>query len=250
LTPAARPSALRRAAAGAFHVPAGFWYLLRRPRLWPLSALPSLLGAVSLISGLALGLYSFPALEKWLVPDRVSPQLRFALTLALAIGAVAAGLALGLALALLLAAPILERLSRRVEREEQPLLPQRPVSLGFEIMQSLRTAAYFVAASPLVFLLSLIPLVGPPLGMLWGGYCLSFQQTEISLVRRGLDFRARRLWHRRFRAESIGFGLTALVTLVVPLANFILAPALAVGGTLLVLALEEEPETASDEPTA
>src|SRR3982750_4389999 len=38
-----RPRAPRRLAAGAWHVLAGFGFLLRRPRLWPLALLPAIL---------------------------------------------------------------------------------------------------------------------------------------------------------------------------------------------------------------
>jgi uncharacterized protein involved in cysteine biosynthesis len=110
----------------------------------------------------------------------------------------------------------------------------------WELLQSFKGALYFLGAAPGVLLLSLIPLVGPPLGILWGAHALALQQTDVPLARRGMGFSARRAWHRRWRAESLGFGLAGLVTLLVPLANFLLAPALAVGGTLLVLELEED----------
>ena len=38
-----RPSLPLRAAAGAWHVPAGFGFILRRPGLWPFAALPAAL---------------------------------------------------------------------------------------------------------------------------------------------------------------------------------------------------------------
>jgi len=46
-------------------------------------------------------------------------------------------------------------------------------------------------------------------------------------------------WHRRYRAESIGFGLAGLVTLFVPVLNLLIGPVLATGGTLLVIEFEE-----------
>src|SRR5262249_34307386 len=49
-----------------------------------------------------------------------------------------------------------------------------------------------------------------------------------------------RLWHQRWLAESLGFGLAALFVFLVPFANLLLGPALAIGGTLLVLDLEPE----------
>src|SRR5262245_24541167 len=48
---ASRPGAMRRAGAGAWHVAAGFAFLLRRPSLWPLAVLPTLLMVVCLASG-------------------------------------------------------------------------------------------------------------------------------------------------------------------------------------------------------
>jgi uncharacterized protein involved in cysteine biosynthesis len=55
-----------------------------------------------------------------------------------------------------------------------------------------------------------------------------------------MDFGQRRAWHRQYRPESMGFGLVGLALLFVPLANFLLASALTVGGTLMVLELEED----------
>jgi uncharacterized protein involved in cysteine biosynthesis len=76
-------------------------------------------------------------------------------------------------------------------------------------------------------------------GTLWGAHALAFQQTDAPLARRGRDFRARREWHRRYRAESIGFGLAGLVTLLVPILIPFIGPVLTAGGTLLVIEFEE-----------
>jgi CysZ protein len=113
-------------------------------------------------------------------------------------------------------------------------------TLGWELLHAFKSALYFLGAAPLVFLLSLIPFVGPFIGALWGAYALAYQHTDAPLARRGLGFGARRAWHRRWRAESLGFGLAGLITLIVPLANVLLAPALTVGATLLVLELKPE----------
>ena len=152
-----------------------------------------------------------------------------------------AGLLLGLALALLLAAPILERLSQAVERHVRgEAAGPAQGGLAWGAAQSLRGALYFAARTPGVFLVGLLPFVGPPVAALWGAHALAFQMTEPPLQRQGLDFWARRMWHRRYRAESLGFGFTGLVILFLPLANLLLVPALAVGATRLVLELQDE----------
>jgi uncharacterized protein involved in cysteine biosynthesis len=106
--------------------------------------------------------------------------------------------------------------------------------------QAFRGTLYFLAAAPGVLLLTLVPLVGPPLAILWGSYALAFQQTDSALARRGLSFAERRAWHAFWKPESMGFGLAGLITLVVPFANFLIGPALAVRETLLVLELEDQ----------
>lgn len=236
-----RPGLLRRAAAGAWHVPAGFAYVLRHPRLWPLALFPAVLAIACVVGGAGLGWYAIPYVENALVPGpgKAAEEYGFLITFTVWVGLLVAGMVTGLAAALLLSAPILELLSRRVEAMLQGRVIERGGGLRWEIAQSFRGALYFLLATPGVVLLSLIPLVGPPMGALWGAYALSFQQTDVPLARRGLDFAARRAWHRRWRAESIGFGLAGLFTLLIPFANLLVTPALAVGGTLLVLGLKE-----------
>jgi len=234
------PGALRRAAAGAFFVPAGFALVLRRPRLWPYVLLPSFLAVALMAAGFVLGLFAIPGVETLFAPrlQAVPAWLRVSALLALWFACLGSGLLLGLALALLVTAPVLERFSRRVESVVRGTAGDHDQGLRWEVGQSVRSAAYFLAAAPGVFLLGLIPLVGPVLGILWGAHALSLQQTEAPLTRRGLSFSARQRWHRRWRPESLGFGLAGLVTLFVPLANLLLIPALTAGATLFVLELE------------
>ena len=236
-----RPGTLRRAGAGAWHAFSGLWFLIRHPDLWPLAALPALLAAIGILGGLMLGAYSMRFLETAVLPApcRLPAVLGFLLLLALWVGTLGSGMMLGLGLALLLAAPVLERLSRRVEEKVRVNVPGGR-GWKWEIAQSVKGALYFLAAVPVVLLVSLVPLVGSIIGMSWGAHALSVQQTDAPLTRRGLDFRGRLRWHRRFLAESMGFGIAGLVLLIVPCANFLLGPALVVGGTLMVLELEED----------
>jgi len=52
IPPAPVPGSLRRLAAGAWHVPAGFAFLFRHRRLLPLAILPVFLVVVFLIAGM------------------------------------------------------------------------------------------------------------------------------------------------------------------------------------------------------
>lgn len=233
-------SLVRRLAAGAWHVPAGFVFLVKRPRLWPLAILPALLAAALVSGGCVLGLYAAPSVEAFLAPDpaRVPPWFSGILAVTVWTATIAAAIALGFAGALLLAAPVLDKLSQETEREARGEAAAASPGTVWEVKQALRSAVYFLAAAPGVFLLGLIPMVGPPLAALWAGRALSFQLTDPALARHGLDFASRRAWHRGFWAESLGFGLLALLVLLVPCANFLLAPALVIGATLLVIELQ------------
>ncbi|HXB54352.1 MAG TPA: EI24 domain-containing protein [Vicinamibacteria bacterium] len=235
-----RPGLLRRAAAGAWHVPAGFAFLLRNPSFWPLAVLPALLVVISLAGGLLLAAFAGPFVEGALSPgrERIPSGLGLLMTLLRWLGMLQAGMLLGLAVAFLVAAPLLDRLSRRVESQLGNAGKDREPRPRPEALASLQGSLYFLAAAPGVFLVGLVPLAGPILATLWGAHALTERLTAEPLGQRGLGFRARQAWHKDWRAESLGFGLAGLITLVVPVANLLLGPALAIGGTLLVLDLE------------
>jgi uncharacterized protein involved in cysteine biosynthesis len=192
---------------------------------------------VLVVAGLGLGIWISPYAEAWLAP----PEPRWLSLLSgffIFVATLSASSALGLGLALLLVAPILDRLSRRVERIVRGAADDRGSGLAWEIKESLRGAFYFLAAAPGILLLAFIPLVGPALAILWAGFALSFQFSDPPLTRRGLGFGEKRAWHRRYRPEGVGFGVAGLFALLIPLADLLVAPALSAGATLLVLDLE------------
>jgi CysZ protein len=238
--PASRPSLPVRAAAGAWHVPAGLGFILRRPGLWPMAALPAVLAVVMIVLGLVLAIFIGPRVEARLAPapGNAPVWVELPVSLLLWTATLGSGVFLGLGIALALASPILDQLSRQVEARARGRAPDSGRGLRWEAGQALRGSLYFLAAAPVVFLLGLIPVLGPFLSLAWGGRAVAFQMTDPALTRRGLAFRDKRRWHRAWRAESAGCGLAGMVGLLVPLANLLLGPALVAGGTLLVLDLE------------
>jgi CysZ protein len=239
--PPRRPSLSVRAAAGAWHVPAGFGFLLRRPGLWPFAALPVVLAVVLVFAGLVLAVFVGARVEARFAPDpgSVPVWVELPVSLLLWTAILGSGVFLGLGVALALASPVLELLSLQVEARVRGRAGVSGKGFGWEAVQALRGSLYFLVAAPGVFLLGLIPVVGPFLSVAWGGRALAFQMTDPALTRRGMSFADKRRWHRSWRAESLGFGLAGMVGLLVPFANLILGPALVAGGTLLVLDLED-----------
>lgn len=240
-SPSLRPGLLRRAAAGAWEVPAGFWFLARNPRLWPLAALPMILTVLLAGLGAFAGLVLVPRIDASLGPSPGSlPEwLALPMSVLLGIATIGAFAFLGLGLAFALAAPLLDELSRRVEARARGSVEDASRGLRAEMLDSLRGALYFLAAAPGMFLLGFIPILGPLLSMLWGGRAVAMQMTDPALTRRGLRFADKRGWHREWRVETLGFGVAGMLGLIVPLANLLIAPALVTGGTLLVLDLED-----------
>jgi uncharacterized protein involved in cysteine biosynthesis len=239
--PRALPGVVRRAAAGAWHVPSGFVFLLRHPSLWPLATLPALLALVLLVIGAVGGVYLIPRVETAFAPRPGAwPEwVELPVSLLLWTATVGAGAFLGIGVALLLVAPLLEQLSRRVEAKARGRTQDASGGPGWEIRQSLRAGLYFILAAPVLFALGLIPLVGPFLSVMLGARAVAMQMTDFALTRRGAAMAERAAWHRRWLPESQGFGLAGMLGLLVPFANVLIGPSLVTGATLLVLALED-----------
>jgi uncharacterized protein involved in cysteine biosynthesis len=234
------PGRAHRVAAGAWHVIGGFLFLVRHARLWPIAALPGLLCLFLVGVGGAIGLLSLASVEGLIAPRyaHLSSGWQFAMMLAVWTATIALGVLAGLGLSLLLGAPILDHLSRRTEELLLPVAPDRSRGLRWELLQSFRSALFFVAMLPLSFAVGLLPFVGPPLQFTWAAHALASQQSDGPLLRRGLAAEERRRWRRDWRFELLGFGAAGLVTLIVPFANVLLAPGLAVGMARLVVELE------------
>jgi CysZ protein len=247
-----RPGLVRRVAAGAWHVPAGFAILLRHPRMWPLAALPVVLATGFMFLGAVLGIFLIPRVEGAFgtTPGTHPVWIELPASLLLWAAMIGTGVFLGLGVAVLLATPALEQLSKQVEARVRGASIESSRSLVWELAQSLRGGFYFLLAAPGVFLLGLIPILGPVLAVMWGGRAVALQMTDPALTRRGMSLKERWRWHRQWRAESQGFGLAGMVGLLVPFANLLLAPALVAGGTLLVLSLEPFNSAAIEAPTS
>jgi uncharacterized protein involved in cysteine biosynthesis len=222
-------------------VPSGFAFLLRHPSLWPLAALPALFALFLLVAGAFGGVYLIPRVEASFAPRAGAwPEWADLLaSLLLWTATIGAGAFLGLGIALLLVAPLLDRLSRRVEEKARGRTQSTGAGLAREIAESLRAGLYFLVAAPLVFALGLVPIVGPFLALAPGALAIAMEMTDFTLTRHGATFATRWGWHRRWLPESQGFGLAGMLVLLVPFANVLMGPSLVTGATLLVLELED-----------
>ena len=248
----------------------GVRLLLREKRLWPLAATPVLLaiGAVLLASALLYGyaspLYHFltawwphPEAGAWYTWIWVGPAkslLWIAGGLAFAVAS-ALVIAVAFLLANLAAAPFLDALSRRVEAlvagavvesDEsalRALWSEGKLALVGEAQRLFFFAAITLAIGALGVLVPGGQIVAPPLLVFVTILFLPLQYAGYALDRRRVPFRRRREWILARWPLMSAFGGTAFLTFLVPGLNFLMIPALVVGGTLL--ALRHPPETAA-----
>ena len=241
---------LVRFLAGVSYIPGGGVFLLRNPRLWPVAVSPLLVAALLLVIGIFSGAFWAVRAEQTLFGGslRTAPAwFSFVMVVGLWAGSLAAGAIIALAVAFALLGPLFEKLSQKVE-EISGLVVRGSKGLTWEVAQSARTAVYFALSAPVAILLGLVPFVGPLLSLAFTGHRVAFQSTDAVLLRRGLDFRGRQEFHRRFRPETVGFGVASV--LLFPILTVIAVPVFVVAATRLVNDLEAVRDDARDEETA
>ena len=249
--PLPRPlTPLVRFLAGVSYIPGGVVFLFRNPRLWPVAISPLIVAAILLMIGIFSGAFWAGRVEQSLFGGslRNSPAwFSFVVVTGLWAGSLAAGAIIALSVAFALLGPLFEKLSQKVE-ELSGLRVQGSKGLHWELVQSVKTAAYFALSAPIAILLGLIPFLGPILALAFTGHRVAFQSTDSVLLRRGMDFLERQAFHHRFRPETLGFGVASV--LLFPLMTVLAVPVFVVAATRLVNDLEAVRDQPSDEETA
>lgn len=241
---------LVRFLAGVSYIPGGAIFLLRNTRLWPVAIAPLIVAGILLMIGIFSGAFWAAWFQRSLFGDElrmVPVWFAFVVLSGLWVGSLAAGAILALAVAFALLGPLFEKLSQRVEKLSG-LVVCGSKGLRWEFAQSLKTAAYFVACAPVAILLGLIPFVGAGAALAFTGHRVAFESTDAVLLRRGMDFAERRAFHRRFRPETLGFGVASV--LLFPFLNLLAVPIFVVAATRLVNDLEAVRDSPSDEDIA
>jgi CysZ protein len=249
---------MKRLARGFSFAWRGIAHLAGQSSLWKIAALPIALNIVLFVIGIVVYVHFFPDLlakfmgrpeiwYMWIVYVLVIILLVMAFALFFIVfGFTVVGCAR--------AGPFLDLLSEKVERQlgrEEPERSLRQALAGMTrgLIFSLVTLALFVASQLLILALWMLPVVGQiasaVLSPLAEAYFFAAEFFDFPLGRRGLSTCARYRFVNRHRPEAVGFGLAVFLTTLIPLLNFFMLPAAAVGATLLVRALEEDEAHAS-----
>lgn len=137
-----------------------------------------------------------------------------------------------------LAAPFYGFLAEKTEElaggrllEQESLLHMIPRT----VLRELRKLWYFVWRSVFILLLSLIPLVGPLIAVVWGAWSMSIQYGDYAADNHQTPFIRLRFKLGSKLWSALGFGGAVMLGLMVPVLNIFVMPAAVIGGTLFWL---------------
>ncbi len=243
----------------------GVTFLAQHRTLWKWALLPALVNVVVFAAAFAVFWHVYPDLYNlatgffpldpptswyawlWVAPLRLLAWLIGLLLLATAL--VVLYLAF-LILGTVIAAPFLDVLAQRVELLVSERTPPGPTSflatlceIGAALVTELQKLGFFLVVQLALFGLGLVPLLTPfttLAAVLFTILFLPLEYAGFAMDHRQLRFAQRRDLIWRHRWLMLGFGTAAFLTLLMPLLNFVCLPALVVGGTLLILQVEQE----------
>ena len=218
-----------------------------------LGALPGLITTVLVVAAwvvLLWNIFELSAAVTWFA-DGWADGLRA--TVRVLAGIVLVGLSVWLsivlftALTLIIGDPFYEAISARVDREAGVGEVEAGVwrSLWRSVGDALRLAGKSLLVGVLLFLVGLVPVVGPVvaavLGVFVGGWFLAVELTAYAFNRRGVRYRRYRRVLGERRGLALGFGTPVFLLFMIPLGPVLVMPAAVAGATMLVQRLDPTP---------
>jgi CysZ protein len=235
-------------------------FLLRRPRLFWLGAVPPAITSVVFVVALVLLIGNLDALTVALTPFADDWSTAVAVTARIVVGTLLVGGTVLLmvlvfsTLTLALGSPVYDAISEAVDRAfpGAPTAPEEPARTGLArtVRQSVGLVLVSAAGALVLFGVGFVPVVGQVGaavgGALFGGWMLVVELVGSPLERRGvLTLRARRQTLALRRWRSLGLGVPCFLLLSIPFVAVVVFPVATAAGTLLARQLLGEP---TDQP--
>jgi len=104
-----------------------------------------------------------------------------------------------------------------------------------DILRGIAHAVKLLLMQLVVLVVGLFPIVGPPLAIAGTAILLALEFMDHPMARRRMAFREKRRLTFAARWHSLGFGLGAMLWLIVPGINLVCVPAAVCGATALYL---------------
>lgn len=250
------PSTPGEVAGGLSLLGRGASFLVRRPRLFWLGAVPPAITSVLYVVVLVVLVDHLTALTTALTPFAVGWSTGLALTARVVVGTLLVGGTVLLmvlvfsTLTLAIGSPVYDAISEAVDRSFSGAPPalDEPVRTGVvrAVRQSTGLVAVSLAGAVVLFGAGFVPVVGQVAaavgGALFGGWMLVTELVGSPLERRGvLTLRGRRATLARRRWRSLGLGVPCFLLLSVPFVAVVVFPVATAAGTLLARQLLDEP---------
>ena len=250
------PSAPSEVVGGAALLGRSASFLLRRPRLFWLGAVPPLITSVVFVVLLVLLVAELPVVTAWLTPFADGWTAGSALAARIVVGTLLVGGTVLLmvlvfsTLTLALGSPVYDRISEAVDRScaDAPAPLEEPLRTGAAraVRQSVALVLVSAAGAVVLFGVGFVPVAGQVVaavgGALFGGWMLVIELVGSPLERRGvLTLRERRQTLARRRWRSLGLGVPCFLLLSVPFVAVVAFPVSTAAGTLLARQLRDEP---------
>jgi CysZ protein len=225
----------------------GVGIMVRRPRLLLIGALPAVLTALLLLSGMVALVYWIGDVSAFVTPfaDGWSESLRTAVRVAVGVALVAAALVIGVisftALTLIIGGPFYEHISEEVEDQLGGPPVEVDLSWGRLLWLGIRDGVRLVARSVMFTvpptIAGFVPVLGqtvvPVVLVLITAWFLTLELVAVPFYRRGMDLTARREAMARRRTLAVGFGVPAALLCAVPLLAILVMPVAFAGGVLV-----------------
>ncbi|MGO2110294.1 MAG: EI24 domain-containing protein [Pseudoclavibacter sp.] len=238
----------------------GFKIWASDPGVMLLGAIPALIVGLFFLTAVIALAFAAPGIAEWATPfaDPWDEVWRTGLRIVVAVAIVAAAVAIGVmtfaAVTLAVASPFTDRISRVTEQRmgNAPEPIDEPVwrAIRRGVGDGLVLVGTGLVNGVLAFLLGLIPVIGGVLGWttgaLLGGRALAIELTGTPGDARDMPIGERQRLLASRRALTLGFGVCAYLTFLIPGGAVIGTPALTAGGTLLLRELVGEPTTVTD----
>ena len=226
-------------------------FIAEHPRLAPLCLAP-VAAAALLLFGSVIGSSRFASWAATSVAGHgvLAGVIYYLLMIFVVFAVIYFGLVIAVSIA---ASPFCSMLSERVEAiesgEPPPKLPLATV-LGFALLDTwhsiLRAVVYLMLTLSLsmIGMICALSAVLSPVAMALVAlqfvitcWFIAYDFLDYPLSRRGIDFAGKFAYVEKHRAESLGFGFTVGLLLLVPLLNVLVAPVAAVGAARMFVAL-------------
>lgn len=259
---------LGEAVSGAALLLKGVRFLIQRPRLFWLGAIPPLIMSVVFAVLLVLLIGRIDAISAaitgfaagWAEGLRVTVQVLAGLAV---LGATLLVMIISFStVTMALGAPIYDKISEAVDDELSGGLPSTGEAWTSSLPRALRQSAVLIAISVLaaapLFVAQFVPVVGqtvvPVISACFGGWMLCFELIGPSFERRGYPRLAqRRAAMQRRRWRVLGFSVPCFLLLAVPFLAVVVFPVAVAGGVFLtreLLAADPADPLGSADPAA